>query len=108
MSSVGIGSISVLQFVEPSGADRSGFIGCVAGCNGLADVTGSTLRVARTLDSGSTWSRGGSYIGKDYAGTAATSNQLTSWLDLALADAQSFMLAGSSNNEAIATLVEYE
>ena len=108
MSSVGIGSISVLQFVEPSGADRSSFIGIVAGSTGWPNVDGSTLRVARTLDGGATWSRGGSYIAKDYAGTATTSNQLTSWLDLALADAQSFMLAGSSNNGSIATLVEYE
>ena len=106
MSSVGIKNINVLQFVEPSGADRSSFIGYVAGDTSTTNAGTGTLRVARTLDSGATWSRGGSYIATEVP--SGTANASTSWLDLALADAQSFILAGDKADAAVATVVEYE
>lgn len=99
-------SIQAIGFVEPEGADVSSLVGYIAGQD--AGATGDStyaLKMLRTIDGGSTWPNKTSYVIDEVTGAKHAN---TSWLEIAVADSQSVLVVGESNEDGVAAIVEFE
>ena len=95
-------AINDIQFLWPQGAEQASRVGYLAGTSGST----KTHEILRTIDGGATWSQRKSYIAQEVQPTAHASNK---WWQLAVADAQSVVAAGSSGaSSGVIAMVELE